>query len=145
MAARDHRVSRRALLGAAWAVSTALAASPRKRGSSPCLVAPPERMTSWTPDQVRGDGRWGRSLAHFRRAEAALDAAAHEPDDDIFDAINAAFNNALRRLLRTPAPDLAALADKIELGIDQEIATLTGGESCLASLKRDTRRLCRQG
>lgn len=136
MAARHHRVSRRALLGAAVAAPVLSVVEWPVRACTP-------------PSSRRRPGpsldRWNRALARFRRAEAALAAAAHEPDEDLYDAINAAFHNALRRLLRTPAPDLAALADKIELGIDQEIATLTGGESCLASLKRDTHRLCRQG
>jgi hypothetical protein len=32
---------------------------------------------------------------------------------------------------------------KIELAIDQEVGSLTGGEICLAALKRDVRRLMR--
>ena len=50
---------------------------------------------------------------------------------------------ALRRLMKVRAPDLAALALKIELAIDEEIGSLTGGELCLAVLKRDVRRLMR--
>jgi hypothetical protein len=79
-----------------------------------------------TPDQVRGDEegeeaqsfvvtKWDRALARFRRAEAALAAAAHEPDEEVYGDILCAFNRALRRLLRAPAPDLAALALKLEL------------------------------
>ena len=52
-----------------------------------------------------------------------------------------AFYAALRRLLRTPAPDIAALAMKIALAVDHEVGTLTGGERCLAALKADARRL----
>jgi hypothetical protein len=37
-----------------------------------------------------------------------------------------------------------ALALKIELAIDEEVGTLTGGEICLAVLKRDVRRLMRR-
>ncbi len=47
---------------------------------------------------------------------------------------------ALRRLFRVPAPDLPALAVKIELTIDHEVATLNGGEACMAALRRDARR-----
>jgi hypothetical protein len=50
---------------------------------------------------------------------------------------------ALLRLMKVRAPDLAALALKIELAIDQEVGSLTGGEACLAALKRDVRRLMR--
>jgi hypothetical protein len=48
---------------------------------------------------------------------------------------------ALLRLMRTRAPDLPALALKIELAIDQEVGTLAGGGLGLAALKRDVRRL----
>jgi hypothetical protein len=41
-----------------------------------------------------------------------------------------------------PAPDLPALALKIALAVDQDVATLSGGEACLAALKRDAARLC---
>lgn len=52
-----------------------------------------------------------------------------------------AFYAALRRLLRTPAPDFDALAAKIILAVDHEVGTLIGGERCLAALKADVRRL----
>ena len=50
---------------------------------------------------------------------------------------------ALVRLMRVRAPDLPALALKVELAIDQEVGTLSGGELCLAVLRRDVRRLIR--
>lgn len=151
MAARDHRVSRRALLGAAvlslaegpLILSLSKDALPLARHAgldpgSTSFLSEPER---WIPDQVRNDERWPKALARFRRAEALLEAHAHDPDEDRYDRLNAAFHRALRKLIRTPAPDLRALSTKIDLAIDQEIATLTGGEACLAVLKRDARRL----
>ncbi|MEA3011237.1 MAG: hypothetical protein QOJ91_2929 [Sphingomonadales bacterium] len=36
---------------------------------------------------------------------------------------------ALRQLMKVRAPDLAALALKIELAIDEEVGSLTGGEA----------------
>src|SRR5260370_237722 len=99
MAAREHRVSRRVLLGAAWTFPLVLAAPRRRPGPSTI--------------------RWDRNLAAFRRAQSIIDAAVHEPDQDRYDALLDTFSNALRRLLRTPAPDLPALALKIELAIDQ--------------------------
>jgi hypothetical protein len=45
--------------------------------------------------------------------------------------------------MRVRTPDLPALALKIELAIDEEIGSLSGGEVCLAMLKRDVRRLMR--
>jgi hypothetical protein len=50
---------------------------------------------------------------------------------------------ALRRLMRVPAPDVAALAVKIEFVVAHEVATLNGGEACMAALRRDARRLAR--
>lgn len=123
MAAREHRVSRRVLLGAAWTFPLVLAAPRRRPGPS--------------------TEKWRRSLATFRRAEAILNAAIHEPDEDRYGDLVVAFNRALRRLLRTPAPDLPALWLKIDLTVDQAAWELTGGEACMAVLKRDARRLTR--
>ena len=134
MAAREHRVSRRVLLGAACALPAGLA------GALPSSF-PRKRESSWIPDRVRDDGKWSRALAAFRRAQAIIDAAVHEPDQDRYDALLDTFSRALRRLLRTPAPDLPALALKIELAIDQVAWESTGGEACMAALKRDARRL----
>jgi len=86
-------------------------------------------------------GKWDRNLAAFRRAQAVIDAAVSEPDQRRYDALLDTFSTALRRLLRTPAPDLPALALKIELAIDQVAWESTGGEACMAVLKRDARRL----
>lgn len=59
------------------------------------------------------------------------------PFEDRLNALDHARDGALKRLLRTPAPDLPALALKIELIVDEEVATLAGGEQCLAVLKAD--------
>jgi hypothetical protein len=53
-----------------------------------------------------------------------------------------AMNAALRRAMRVRAPDLPALGRKIALAVDHDIGSLTGGEACLATLKRDALRLC---
>ena len=49
--------------------------------------------------------------------------------------------NLLRRLLRTPAPDLAALALKLELAVADQAWELAGAETCLPTLAADARRL----
>ena len=101
------------------------------------------------PDQVRhddrGQRRWQGALARFRRAEAALAAVAHTEDDDLYDRVLGRFNRALRALVRAPAPDLRAFSAKLDLAVDHELASLTGGEACMAALKRDARRLARAG
>ncbi|HMG48684.1 MAG TPA: hypothetical protein VK614_14645 [Allosphingosinicella sp.] len=130
MAAREHRVSRRVLLGAACAVLSL--------AEGPAHPEPGRRIPS---SAHTGHERWNRALTRFRRAQSIIDAAVHEPDQDRYDTLLDTFTAALRRLLRTPAPDLPALALKIELAIDQAAWESTGGEASMAALKRDARRL----
>jgi hypothetical protein len=101
-------------------------------------------VTSGTLKRVQGDAcpaKWQKSLARFRKAQAAIEAAAHTPDEDLYDRLVDRFSAALRSLLRTPAPDLPAFVTKLDLAVDEDVATLTGGEACMATLKRDARRL----
>jgi hypothetical protein len=102
----------------------------------------------WTPDQVRGDeqserraARWSTALARFRKAEAAVLAAASTDDEDLYDRLGERFERSLRALLRTAAPDVAALAAKLDLAFAHEVATLSGGEACLEAICRDAHRL----
>jgi len=128
---REHRVSRRVRLGAACVGALSVAA----------------RAFPSSSFQRRLESRrcWDRALALVRRAEARLVpwriAAECDPDEALFGRRLGAFYRALKRLLRTPAPDLRALALKLDLAIDHEIAELTGGKACLIALKRDARRL----
>lgn len=82
---------------------------------------------------VRGGG------AAAQAAERKV-ADADAQEDAFGDRLDA-FYAALRRLLRTPAPDFEALSVKIVLAVDHEVGTLAGGEPCLAALKADARRL----
>lgn len=134
MAGRDHNCTRRAVLGAAFVV--------------PALAA-----GGGAGEAAARAARWRRAFAAFRLAEAEMDAfcrrcrdgslvfADQTAQDDAFGDRLGIFYAALRRLLRTPAPDFDALAAKIALAVDHEIGTLTGGERCLAALKADARRL----
>jgi len=47
--------------------------------------------------------------------------------------------------MRVRAPGLGALAVKVALVVDHEVATLAGGEACMAALKRDALRLAAGG
>ena len=97
--------------------------------------------------------KWRRALARLRAAEAEVRAVARATAggtaeeeaalQDVYDARLGDHSEALRRVMKVRAPDLEALAVKIELAIDEEVGTLTGGEACLAALKRDVRRLMR--
>lgn len=96
------------------------------------------------PEPGRRTAPWNRALARFRRAEAVLAAAtAGHADDDLFGRLLGRFNAALRRLLRAPAPDLAALALKLGLAAREAAWELTGAETCIAALAREARRLAR--
>jgi hypothetical protein len=64
-----------------------------------------------------------------------------QPLEDSLNALDIERETVLNRLLLTPAPDLPALALKIELIVDEEVATFAGGERCLAALKTDGWRL----
>lgn len=67
--------------------------------------------------------------------QAAIEAAHGALSDEMYDS--------LRRLLKSAAPDLAAVALKLDLVVEHEVGTLTGGEACMAALGRDARRLAR--
>lgn len=157
MAAGRHNLTRRQVLGAAAGV-------PLAAGDMDSLRVPvPASGTSAGAggETIRGHGRvhvpWTRALAGFRRAEsrlaafraweASLPAAARrfpasEPLEQRSGELESARLAAVRRLLRAPAPDLPALALKVALAIDEEIAFFSGGEACLAAVKADALRLC---
>jgi hypothetical protein len=103
------------------------------------------------PDQVRHDDegrpapssavlKWDRALARFAAAEAAIAAAAGAPDH-VYDPIGARHHIALARLLRTPAPDLAALARKLDLALEERTVEFIGDEVAMRMLKQDAYRL----
>jgi hypothetical protein len=149
MADGQHKLSRRALLGA-------VCASPviRHPGLDPgsIFLAATEKER-WIPDQVRDDDsgngnagrpsavlKWDRALARFAAAEAAIAAAAGAPDQ-VYALIGARHHVALRRLLRTPAPSLAALARKLALALDERAVEFDGDAAALKVLKQDAHRL----
>jgi hypothetical protein len=127
MAGAQHKLSRRALLGAAYAAPVLVASSSRGGAAAPGARAGAERL-------------WCSALARYRRAEAALEEVAHTEDDHLYDRRLGALNNALRRLLRTPAPHLAAMAAKLDLLVQHEAWELTGGDLCIAALRHDAHR-----
>jgi len=172
MTVADLNVSRRALLGAACVAPVLGAAAPfRHPGLDPgsTFFSSGAVQGRWPPDQgthqsttlmgssVRGDAeaaadaarresravRWQAALARFRKAEAAILAASSSDDEDLYDRLGERFERTLRVLLRTAAPDLAALAAKLDLAFAH--ATLSGGEACLEAMRRDAHRLARAG
>jgi hypothetical protein len=151
MAAADLNVSRRDVLGAAFAAPL-LARHSGLDPESIFSLAPASKQATWMPDQVRHDdggadglsfavAEWDRALARFRRAEAAVLALEGGPDEDAFGRAQDRFNLLLRRLLAFPAPDVAALAVKLEAAVAAELADLTYAPPALAALAADARRL----
>jgi hypothetical protein len=154
MAAREHKVSRRVLLGAACAIPLI-----RHPGPDPgSTFSPPQAQGRWIPGQARNDEagsaktnepaslavtEYDRAFAAFLVAEAAVNAAAGEPDEDRYDALMGRLNSTLRRLLRVPTPHLPALAAKLAAANRHLAWELTGAETCMAALARDARRLAR--
>jgi hypothetical protein len=168
MAAARDNLSRRSLLGAAVAAPAFLAegavfseSAPRENrklyarwGRALADYARAEatvevfRVRDYEPAHrafLAIRGRW--PVNHNFDAEPEVRAAVNdalaqfEPFEDRLNELEIAQSSALKRLLCTQAPDLPALALKIDLAIDQEVATLDGGERCLAVLKADARRL----
>ncbi len=162
MAAARHNPTRRALLGAAVFVPVLAAGGVAGSGVGRrgrwdrALAALREGEAAVAACRARDylpayeihaaiRGRWPipYDFAADPVARAAVRAALAEfqPFEDRLNALDSARDDALKRLLRTPAPDLPALALKIELAVDEEVATLAGGERCLAVLKADGWRL----
>lgn len=140
MAAPQHKLSRRALLGAVFA-APAIAVVPAEAG------IPGGRARSGArrdPGLRRDDERWAKALAGFVAAEAAL-AAAAGAEDEVYDPIGERHEVALQRLLRAPAPDLAALVRKLELALDERSGEFFGDEAVMRAIKRDARRLAAVG
>jgi hypothetical protein len=90
--------------------------------------------------RVQHDG-WARALAHYRTCEAALAAAGHSEDEDLYDRLGERHEDALQDLLRAPAPDIAALACKLDLALDERSLEYFGDLAAMRAIKQDARRL----
>ncbi|HEX8366239.1 MAG TPA: hypothetical protein VF603_13240 [Allosphingosinicella sp.] len=136
----------------ALSLSKGCPSPPHADRSAGLRQAQPERSCPTPAAQTR----WHRALAGFRRAEARLVAfrryeaalpaearafPACAPLEERGNDLESARLDTIRQLLRAPAPDLPALALKVELAIDEEIAFFSGGETCLAAVKADAFRL----
>jgi hypothetical protein len=144
MVAARHNLSRRAVLGAGVGACVALSGG---AGAAEGPVTGSDRA---------GRLAWERALRRYRRAEAALAECRAEQAalpaalrawphsqalDDAFGRVDDVRFAALRRLLRVPAPDLSALALKIDLIVADQAWELTGAEDCIMRLGVDARRL----
>lgn len=135
MAAREHKVSRRVLLAAACAAPILSAV---EGPAAPLILSGAEPGRSAISKGAVT--KWDQALTRYRQAEAALAAAPHA-DDATFDRLLGQVLCTLKRLLRTPAPHLPALATKLDLLVAHEAWELTFAAPSLAALRQDARRL----
>ena len=128
MANAQLKLSRRALLGAACALPLT-PPTPSVR-FEPSREAIPSGAQALRP-------QWQEALTTLETAHATVAALEGDPDEDAFDAALAHFNAALRTLLATPAPDIAALAAKLHHAVAAELAEMTYAPPALAQLAAD--------
>jgi hypothetical protein len=143
MADAQLKLSRRALLAGACAAPAIGCHAGLDPAST--FFCPPSRGRR-IPGQARNDEDrlvtiWDRTLARFHKAEAALAAAAHSEDEDLYDRLGIRHERALQGLLRTPAPHLAALAAKLDLALDDRALEFIGDAAAMKALKQDAGRL----
>ena len=152
MAAGQCNRSRRALLGAAVGLSFS-SFETGLRQAQPLLRMSGEDAEA--PGPLHPAPRPGKdfhaALAAYRAAEAEVRGfeganagrpfVAEDPLDEVYGELGDVMYDALRLLLKAPAPDVAALAVKLELVVEHEVGTLDGGEACLAAICGDARRL----
>lgn len=164
MAVAELIVSRRTLLGAAFAVpvavanavyaqSTELQASEAWTSALAALRRAEATVETFRVDHMHRAShafhavrrRWpigydfGSDRAAALEVEAAL--AAYEPFEERLNDLESEEFEAVLHLLRTRSPDLPALATKINLAADYSLIDLEGGDECLAALKADANRL----
>lgn len=139
MAAREHSCTRRDLLA----------------GAAGAVLPSPWRSSNGCPSPLQGEGvqgEWEEALAALRRAEEEVAAfkrvepegasfAAQWEMDEAFSDLVSAQNGALERLLLVPAPDLAALALKLALVVEELAWELPQGEAAMARLAADAQGL----
>lgn len=113
-------------------------------GADPEASRSGSESTPTLPSPIKGEGEWGEALAGLRAAEAEIAAfkraeprgassAAQWAFDEAFSDLACAQNRALERLLLVPAPDVAALAVKLALAVEEMAWELPEGEAGMAA------------
>jgi hypothetical protein len=130
-------------------------------GAEPGPTATPTSMAADRPPDgpldppcsspIEGEGDWRQALVAFEAAagevrafEALCRGRGFEEQEALqgdYDALGEAMEAALGRLLFVPAPDVAALARKMELVLAYKIEPSSDGETGLAAILADARRL----
>jgi hypothetical protein len=89
---------------------------------------------------LRRDAAWREALARFEQAEREVEALVHCRNQRVYDRALGRHSTALARLLRAPAPDLAAAGEKLELIVRHRVFEARFGEAAIAVLRRDIQR-----
>jgi hypothetical protein len=148
MAAARHNLSRRALLGVG-------VVAPLGLGSAFGVCEAGSAAADAVSEAALSRRRWGRALAALERASARI--AAFQAETSLLPAsrrdceameerltdLECARLPSLARVLGLPAPDLPALALKIELAVGGAAWELTDGDAFMVLPKADAQRLCR--
>ncbi len=139
MVAGQHKLSRRALLAGACALPLV-----RHSGLGPesmnTAATPAPTAVFMDPGLRRDDGKWAEALARFEQVDRELEALVHCRNQRVYDRTLGRHSTALRRLLRAPAPDLAAAGFKLDLIVRHHVFEAHFAGAALASLRRDIRR-----
>jgi hypothetical protein len=148
MVAGQHKLSRRALLAGACALPLA-----RHSGLDPesmNTAATPDRAAVFMDPGLRrddgkapDDGKWQNALARFEQVDGEVEALVHCPNQRVYDRALGRHSTALKRLLRAPAPDLAAAGLKLDLIVRHHVFEARFAEAAIASLRKDIRRFAR--
>lgn len=144
LGANGHKLSRRALLAGACAIP--LARHCEERSDAAIQFGASAGTESGLPRCARNDdtdAKWDDALARFREADGALDALVHCPNQRTYDRALGRHCTALSRLLRTPAPDLAAAAEKLDLIVRHQVFEALYGKAAIRVLRRDIGRFAR--
>lgn len=142
MAVDDHNPSRRALLGAAVGfplipLDVAEAGGPLRHVSH---GSPPRSGEEW----AQAIGAFEAARAEVRAIEAATAGGLVEEEEALMPAHDSAcdaMDSALGRVMRAPAPDLAAFAMKLGLFFGHELEPHSVDEAVAAAVLGDARRL----
>ena len=93
---------------------------------------------------ARNDEKWRKALGPFAQAESELEALTHTEEDYLYGRALGRHGAALARLLRASAPNLGAVAEKLELIVRYHVVELDFGEAAIASLHKDIRHFARR-
>lgn len=104
------------------------------------LEGPPPRRPACA-DSVRCSGSPSDHIA----AHGRLGFEEQEPLDEAYSDRVMLFNRAVQRMLLAPAPDVAALAAKIAVAVDEQAWELPRGEAGMARIRADAALLAGPG